>query len=167
MLSDQQKRFCENYVISLNATEAAIKAGYSERSAKTQGSRLLCDDACKEYISELVSKRSERTQITSDMVINELAKLAFLDLDDLYCEITGELLPISEMNDKAKAAISSIETKSIRVGKNSYKKVNVAKTYSKEKALELLGKHLGIYEADNKQKNQNITVNLSDSDAEI
>ena len=167
MLSDQYKLFCENYIINFNGTEAAIKAGFSEKTARSQASRLLTRVDIQQYISELTEKRSERVKVTADDVINELAKLAFLNVDDLYCDITGELLPVSEMNDKAKAAISSIETKSIRVGKDSYKKVNVAKTYSKEKALELLGKHLGIYEMDNKQKNQNITVNLSDSDAEI
>lgn len=165
MLSDQQKRFCEEYIIDFNGTRAATKAGY--KSAKTQASRLLSQDNIQQYVQKLISERSERVKVTADDVVYELSKLALVNVEDLYCEITGELLPISEMNEKAKAAISSLETKSIRVGKDSYKKVKVAKTYSKEKALELLGKHLGIYEIDNKQKNQNITVNLSESDAEI
>jgi len=165
MLNDQQKRFCEEYIVDFNGTRSATKAGY--KSAKTQASRLLSQDNIQQYVQELIQKRSKRVNVTSDMVISELAKLAFLDLDDLYCDITGELLPIEEMGEKAKAAICSLETTSVRVGKDSYQKVRVAKTYSKEKALELLGKHLGIYEADNKQKNQNITVSLSDSDAEI
>lgn len=165
MLSEQQKRFCEEYIIDFNGTRAATKAGY--KSAKTQASRLLSQDNIQEYVQEIIQKRSKRVNVTADDVINELAKLAFVSVEDLYCEITGDLLPINEMNEKAKAAISSLETKSIRVGKDSYKKINVAKTYSKEKALELLGKHLGIYEMDNKQKNQNITVTMSDSDAKI
>ena len=174
MLSDQHKLFCENYIINFNATEAAKKAGFSEKTARSQASRLLSRVDIQEYISELVQKRSKRAKVSADDVINELAAIAFCDTSEFYCDITGELLQPHELEGNARKAVNSFKSlKTQKFSKDGEQKgrtvetIDEYKRHDKMKALELLGKHLGIYELDNKQKNQNITVNLSDSDAEI
>jgi phage terminase small subunit len=79
-LTARQQRFVEEYLIDLNATQAAIRAGYSEKTAQVQSSRLLSNVMVAAAIAEAQSARSERTEITQDMVVRELAKIGFSDL---------------------------------------------------------------------------------------
>src|SRR5690554_3470514 len=72
-LTDKQKRFCEEYIIDLNRTKAAIRADYSEETADVQGSRLLKNVKVQKEIEKLKKARSKRTQITADRVLKELA----------------------------------------------------------------------------------------------
>ena len=67
-LSVKHKRFCEEYLVDLNATQAAIRAGYKEKTARSQGQRLLTNVDIQKYIAELQKKQSERTGITADTV---------------------------------------------------------------------------------------------------
>lgn len=72
-LTDRQARFCEEYLIDLNATQAAIRTGYSEKTANEQGARLLANVSVQEKIAELKAERAKRTEMTQDSVIQELA----------------------------------------------------------------------------------------------
>ena len=78
-LTAKQAAFVKEYLVDLNATQAAIRAGYSERSAYSIGQENLCKPEIQAAIQEEVKKRSERTEITADMVLREFAKLAFFD----------------------------------------------------------------------------------------
>ena len=78
-LNDKQRRFAEEYLIDLNATQAAIRAEYSEKTAYSQGQRLLKNDEVQALVQELMAARAKRTEITADNVLAELAKHAFLD----------------------------------------------------------------------------------------
>lgn len=100
-LTEKQKRFCEEYLIDLNATQAAKRAGYSEKTAFSIGVENLKKPLIQEYLQDLMKYRSERTGVTAEKVIEELEKIAFSDT-----EITGK---------------------------------------ERMKALELLGKHLGMF----------------------
>ncbi len=105
VLTKKQKRFCEEYLVDLNATQAYIRAGYSAKSnniARVESSKLLTKPNIQQRIAELQKEQSERTKISADNVINELQKIAFTET-----EISGK---------------------------------------EKMKALELLGKHLGMFE---------------------
>ena len=82
-LTEKQKRFAEEYLIDLNATQAAIRAGYSAKTANEQGSRLLANVSIQKAISKAIAERSGRTKISQDRVVNELAKIAFLNIADL------------------------------------------------------------------------------------
>ena len=75
-LTDKQARFCEEYLIDLNATQAAIRAGYSEKTAREQAAQNLSKLNIQEKIAELKAERSKRTEITQDSVIQELAAVA-------------------------------------------------------------------------------------------
>lgn len=82
-ITDKQRQFCEQYIIDLNATQAAIRAGYSEKSASRIAVELLAKPHIAEYLHDLKKKRSERTQITADRVLKELARIGFANIDDV------------------------------------------------------------------------------------
>ena len=71
-LNNKQKIFCEEYIVDLNATQAAIRAGYSAKTAYSLGQQLLKKLECQIYVQELMDKRSERTEITADNILREL-----------------------------------------------------------------------------------------------
>ncbi len=82
-LTPKQQRFVEEYLVDLNATQAAIRAGYAPKNADKQGSQLLGKPRVSEAIQEAMKKRSKRTEITQDKVLNEIASNAFQVASDL------------------------------------------------------------------------------------
>lgn len=138
-LTDKQKCFCEEYLVDLNATQAAIRAGYKPKTARSQGQRLLTNVNIQQYLQQLMDERSERTEITADRVLKELAAIAFSDRTELaQVGKHGEVnfTPTEQLPDEIKKIIAGIEN-----GKYGTK----VTTYDKVKALELLGKHLGLF----------------------
>lgn len=138
-LTDKQKCFCEEYLVDLNATQAAIRAGYKPKTARSQGQRLLTNVNIQQYLQQLMDERSERTEITADRVLEELAAIAFSDRTKLaQVGKHGEVnfTPTEQLPDEIKKIIAGIEN-----GKYGTK----VTTYDKVKALELLGKHLGLF----------------------
>ncbi len=160
-LTDKQEKFCQEYLIDLNGTQAAIRAGYSEKTAQAISTENLTKPLIQNYLASLKKSASERTQITSDMVLRELGKVAFIDLRKFY-GADGRLLAVSDLPDDAAASLGGIETfeeigfdpeKGVSVKTGDVKKIKI---WDKLKALELLGKHLGFFEADNKQSKQDV-----------
>ena len=78
-MTDKQARFCEEYMIDLNATQAAIRAGYSPKTANEQAARLLANVSIQNRIAQLQAEQSRRTGVSADRVVRELAKVAFVD----------------------------------------------------------------------------------------
>ncbi len=162
-LTDKQKQFCHEYIIDLNATQAAIRAGYAENSANEQGSQILVNLSIQKYISELKALRSERCQITQDEVLNELRKIALSDIRNYYNEL-GQILSPHELSDKAAASIQGIDVDEIKEydrDQGQMKVIGVSKKirlHDKIKALDLLGRHLGVFEKDNSQRRDILTV---------
>ena len=76
-LTEKQKRFCEEYLIDLNATQSAIRSGYSVKTARQIAQRMLTNVDIQSYIQELREKQSKRTEITADKVLEELGSVAF------------------------------------------------------------------------------------------
>lgn len=135
-LTEKQKRFCEEYLIDLNATQAAKRAGYKNAEI---GRQLITKNNVLEYLNKLRSERSKRTQITADRVLAELAAIAFSDRTELAkigdCGEV-EFTPTDKLTGDVKKTIAGIEN-----GKYGTK----VTSYDKVKALELLGKHLGLF----------------------
>ncbi len=158
-LTDKQKQFCHEYLIDLNATQAAIRAGYSEDTAKQIGSENLTKLDVHQYVSDLKAIRSERTEITQDKVLKEFAKIAFADIRDFY-NSEGNLRQPHELDDNAAACLSAVDIDEIKEFDQDKGQMNVIgvtkkiKLHSKISALDSLGKHLGLFEKDNKQKVQ-------------
>ncbi len=140
-LTPKQKLFCKYYLISLNATDAAIKAGYSKKTANRIGTENLSKPVIREYLESQMKKREEKLDITADKVINEIAKLAFANTTDIL-EITDHGVVIKDLTKLDTSCISSAEEvfdkEGIRLG------VKI-KLHDKTKNLELLGRHLGLF----------------------
>lgn len=140
-LTDKQQCFVDEYLIDLNATQAAIRAGYSAKTADQQGSRLLANIKVKQAVAEKQAQRSKRTGVNQDRVVLELAKVAFAKMTDIV-DSKGRIKEDASPDDLA--CIESIKYKESdnEYGGSVEREVKIA---SKLKALELLGKHLGMW----------------------
>ena len=132
----------EEYLIDLNATQAAIRAGYSPKTAQEQGARLLSKVMVQTAISKAQAERSRRTGINQDRVIREIAKLAFLNPVDVIDMDEATVKGEAHRDDTAR--IASVKVKNIPTDDGAITEREV-KTYDKLKALELLGRHLGMF----------------------
>lgn len=156
-LNPKQRRFCEEYLIDLNGQQAATRAGYSEKTARVIASELLTKPNILSYIQGLKDRRSERTEITADMVIKELAKIGFSNIQD-FIEAENSIKDISTIETPKAAAVSAIET-SESTSKDGTVTVNTKfKLHDKVSSLEKLGRHLGVFEKDNAQQKQDIVI---------
>lgn len=149
-LSEQRQRFVEEYLIDLNGTQAAIRAGYSVKTAQEQSSRLLSNVMVQEAISKAMAARSKRTGVNQDRVVLELAKIAFVRMTDV---VDGNGRIREDATDDDLACIESIKYKESdnEFGGSVEREVKIG---SKLKALELLGKHLGMW-------NDKLDVNIT------
>jgi phage terminase small subunit len=159
-LTPKQERFVEEYLIDMNATQAAIRAGYSKATAEAQGSRLLSNVKIAAAVSAAKAERSARTNITQDMILFELAKVGFSDLRKILTK-DGRIQSPHDWDDSTAGAISSMEVVSRSAGTDEdgnreFEYVSKIKTWDKLTALDKLGKHLGMFQ----NEGQNVTINL-------
>lgn len=141
-LTDKQRRFVEEYLVDLNATQAAIRAGYSDKAAAETGYENLRKPQIARAIEAAMEARSRRTLITADRVLEELARIGFSEMDEFATWGPGgiTLRASEEMDEHAAACVSEISESTSQYG-GSIK----FKLHSKTKALELLGKHLALF----------------------
>lgn len=138
-MTKKQKRFIEEYLIDLNATQAAIRAGYSPDTAKSIGSENLTKPDLQARIAKAMAERSRRTGVNADRVVMELAKIAFVNASDVIDADTATLKSDAAPEDTA--AIQSVKVKTF--GEDGLERE--IKMADKLRALELLGKHLGMF----------------------
>lgn len=151
VLTAKQERFCQEYIIDLNATKAAVRSGYSAKTAKEQGCVNLTKPNIQERIKDLNKSRSKATGITQKRVLEELAKIAFFDIRKIY-DVDGAILPMTQIDDAEAAVIAGIKTTEVHQDGMIIGEIKEVKVFDKLRALEALGKHLGIFDADNRQK---------------
>lgn len=158
-LTAKQQRFVDEYLKDLNATQAAIRAGYSKNTADQQASRLLTNVKVRGYLAERQDDRSKRTEITQDMVLRELAKIGFSDIrkvvrwgetqvrmvdgdegeaEDMVPYHGLALIDSAEVDDSTAAAIAEVSQ-----GRDGLK----VKLHDKKGALVDIGRHLGMFTA--------------------
>jgi phage terminase small subunit len=128
-------------MIDLNATQAAIRAGYSVKTANEQGARLLTNVSVQAEIQRLQAEISRRTGISQDRVIRELAKIAFLNPMNLVTP-EGRIRDGASQDDLSCIEGVKFKRSDSDTGYSEEREVKIA---SKLKALELLGKHLGMF----------------------
>lgn len=150
-LTAKQAQFVKEYLIDLNATQAAIRAGYSKKTARQIGEENLTKPDIAAAVKKAVESRANRTEITADRVLKELGRLAFFDMRKLYAD-DGTLKPPREWDDDTAAALAGldvVETQNAEVdgeGNITYTPqfVKKAKVWDKGGALTLAMKHLGM-----------------------
>jgi len=146
-LTAKKLLFAQEFLVDLNGAQAAIRAGYSENSARSQASRLLTDENIQAYIAERRKERAEKLEASADNVISEVVKLAFHDIRDMY-DKKGNLKSIPELDDMTAATISSFKVKLEKSGEDQYDVIQEYRRYDKLKALELLAKLIGLLDKD-------------------
>jgi phage terminase small subunit len=164
-LNPKQQRFVEEYLIDLNATQAAIRAGYSVKTAEQLGYQLLQKTSVSEAIAKAMAERSRRTGISQDRIIQQLAKIAFSDIKDvvewrthevpLVNPITGETWRDDDGKERVEHVMRVRLKDSDQVDGSVIQEISetqkgggithTIKLNDRMKALELLGKHLGMW----------------------
>ena len=139
-VTKKQKQFCEEYLIDLNATQAAIRAGYSPETAYSIGQENLKKPEIRVHIDRAIAERSKRTGVNADRVVRELAKVAFVNASDVID--AGDATLKADATPEDLAAIQSVKVKTFGEG-GLEREIKMA---DKLKALELLGRHLGMFE---------------------
>lgn len=167
-LNDKQERFVAEYLIDLNATQAAIRTGYSAKTAYSQGQRLSKDVEISQAIEARMAERAKRTQITADRVLEELARVGFSSLADVTDWGTrevafgfdgdGKRLPAEDIGDAVLVRYEDApfvkplnrddlppevraSVSEVSLGKDGFK----IKMHNKTGALEQIGRHLGLF----------------------
>lgn len=130
-------------MIDLNATQAAIRAGYSPSTANEQGARLLVNVSISSAISQAMAHRSRRTGITQDRVLRELAKVAFVNANDVIDTDSATVRAGATEEDLACIQAVKVKISESEMGSSSEREI---KLYDKMRALEMLGKHLGLFD---------------------
>lgn len=144
-LTDKQQAFVAEYLIDLNATQAAIRAMYSRKTAYSVGQENLKKPEIQIAIQKEMEKREKRTEITQDRVLEQYARLAFFDIRKLYKE-DGSLKPIHELDDESATAVAGIESfekyDSDGVPEGILKKIKLT---DRRAALCDVARHLGMF----------------------
>ena len=161
-LTPKQAAFCREYLTDLCATQAAVRAGYSPATAKQQGSRLLSNVDVAAEIERLMAERAKRTDVTADAVVRELARIGFGDVRQVveWGPDGVRLKPSRELPPEAAAMVGDVAETAhgVRI-----------KTKPAVRALELLGRHCGIFNDKLTVETPNPYASMSEAelDAEI
>jgi phage terminase small subunit len=147
-LTPKQSRFIAEYLVDLNATQAALRAGYSPRTAHATGAENLTKPEVKRAIDDALQRRSERVEIQADDVLRELLTFARTDIRKAF-DKNGNLLPVHLLPEDVARAISGIEVEDLFDGHGEERTqighVRKVKFWDKVKGLELLGRHLKMF----------------------
>jgi phage terminase small subunit len=141
-LTAKQQAFIREYLVDFNATQAAIRAGYSKKTAQVISTENLSKPIIQEAIQKEIKKRNDRIEVTQEMVINELAKIAFSNMGKLaqWTASGVSFIPSEDLTADEIATVAEVSETTTMTG-GSLK----IKQYDKIKALDLLGKHLGMF----------------------
>lgn len=147
-LTDKQRRFVDEYLVDLNATQAAIRAGYSKRRASEIGSQLLRKPNVAEAISVAQAERSQRTQIDADYVLRRMVEIDQMDVLDIMTD-DMQLKPVSQWPRVWRQYLSGFDLAEMFEGRGEEREMvgllKKIKWPDKVKNLELLGRHFGMF----------------------
>ena len=155
-LTPKQEKFIKEYMIDLNGQQAAIRAGYSVKSAKEIASEMLTKPNIQAALGKKQAEQSKRLGISADRVMNELAKIGFANITDLANVNTAKVNLAASRDDTA--AIQSVRVKTIPTNDGKIVEREI-KTHDKIKALENIGRRLGMWN-DKLSVDGNISLNF-------
>lgn len=162
-LSERHKKFVAAYLVSLNATKAAIAAGYSENGASVAGTRLLANARVQEAIERKGSDSLEKHGLTPDRTLRELARLAYFDPRKMF-NSDGSCKQITELDDDSAAAVAGLEVAELFEGsgeqKHAYGLLKKYKIASKTAALDLAMKYHKLIGSDAPTANPVVQINI-------
>src|SRR5579883_2741480 len=159
-LTARQRRFVEEYLVSLNATQAAVRAGYSEKSAAQIGWQILQKNSVLEAIAQCFGATAGERKVTGLRTIKEAENRVFLDPGDIFDQ-DGRLLPLGEMPRHARRCIESVEVKRVRGGRGQEPhEIVKIKLWPKGDAVDKLAKLLGLYRDAVQQTNNVAQVHI-------
>jgi phage terminase small subunit len=149
-LTSKQERFVGEYLVDLNGKRAAIRAGYSPKTAEAQASRLLRNAKVRAAVREAMHARSSRTEVTADLVVLELAKLAFSNIADflqVHCDGSVSVDLSRATRDETAAIRDIIIRRGAERSADEERRVNLSgiALFDKLKALNTLARHLGMF----------------------
>ena len=148
-LTDKQTRFVQEYLKDFNATQAAIRAGYSRRTARAIGQENLTKPAVAEAVDAGKKRIADRAEVTVERIVQEAAAIAFHDTRKLFHE-DGRLKAPHELDDETSAAIAGIEVEEMFEGRGEARthvgRLHKVKRWEKTKALELLAKFRKMFD---------------------
>ena len=157
-LTAKQKRFCEEYLVDLNGSAAAIRSGYSKDTSAVIACENLIKPKIAEYIAHLKKKRSEKVEVTSNEVLRRLRDFA---MGDITRTMTLTIDEFEDLPDEVRLCISKFKTftRSYEVDEETIKETTVELWFvDKLKAWDMISKHIGFYEKDNKQQQDNVVI---------
>jgi len=145
-LTPKQRRFVDEYLVDLNATQAAIRAGYSRKNADVAGPRLLGNVGIADAVAKAKEARAERTEITQDRVVKELARLAFSDISHYTVDDLGRVKVNDDAPEDAMAAVASVKRRvSYDEDGEEAGVTTELKLWDKPSMLKLAGRHVGLF----------------------
>lgn len=146
-MTEKHKRFVAEYLKDLNGKQAAIRAGYSPRSAEFQASKLLRDSKVSQAVKEGQAKALASADLSAVRTLQEIGRLAFSDFRKLF-DAEGNLKPVHQMDDDTAACVASLEIvkKNLAAGDGQTDTVHKLKVWDKTRNLEMLAKHFGLLE---------------------
>lgn len=161
-MTEQVKRFLDDYFVTLNGYKSAVNAGFSEKTATVQACQMLGIEENQVYLQNLRESLSEKTGISQQKVLEEIAKIAFSDIRNYYQD-DNNLKPICDLEDNEAAALASVKSYEEKLqGSEIIIGVNKEiKLYDKLAGLEKLARHLGLYQKDNEQSKPVNNINLT------
>lgn len=161
-MSEKEIIFCSEYIIDFNGQRAATAAGYSERTARSKASQLLTKVNIQQRLSELKAERVERLEASADSVLQELLNWASGDYTELMLLSTEQ---IKELSPEIRRLITGYKrtVRTIPGTKPPETEIQIeVKFVDKQKAMDMIAKHIGFYEKDNHQSKDKIVVNNLD-----
>jgi phage terminase small subunit len=162
-LTPKQQSFCEEYLIDKNATQAAIRAGYSEKTAYSIGNENLSKPEIMAFLDQAIAAQSKRTLITADRVLEEIAKLAFFNMEDVLDD-TGAMKPLNTWSRDSLATVQELTDDTLRSEGEAVLMRRKVKLSDKKANLELLGRHLKLF-TDKVESTVNVSLaDLSDDE---
>lgn len=142
-LNDKQEMFCREYLVDLNATQAAIRAGYSKRNANRIASENLSKLDIQKRIATLKAERIEDVRTDANFVLKRLLDIISLDIQDILDD-QGNLLPVSVWPKEWRTSVDAFDILSVKSSKKQISMIRSIRMPNKLKSIELLGKHIDI-----------------------
>lgn len=151
----KREDFCQQFIIDKNATQAAIRAKYSKKTAYSQGQRLLKNVDVQKRIAELQEEQIRRVQIDADYVLNRLTEIDNLDILDILTDDLRDFRPLTDWPEAWRKSISGVDMQRLRSrddDEDIETTISKIKWPDKTKNLEMIGKHVSVKAWDNKHE---------------